>query len=219
MRTVRASLLAGIAAVAVAGYCGGAQAQTAQHHLMTVRLPGGGIEQIEYTGNTPPVVAVDTAPASVAAMFGPNSPFAEFDRISAEMDRQAAALFRETAALAANPNLFTETALGNMPAGGSSYTFVSTASGNGVCEQSIQVTRSGNGPPQVVRHSSGNCGPGRGAGATIGLPNVQPAPRAPHAIMTRAHPSPTRRPDVVLTRAEGAKPYARMVKEIPASER
>jgi hypothetical protein len=217
MHTVRASLLAGIAAVAVAGFCGGAQAQTVQRHVMTVRLPGGGIEQIEYTGNTPPVVSVDAAPAAVAAAFGSNSPFAEFDRISAEMDRRAAALFRETAALAANPNLFTETALGNLPAGAHSYTYVSTASGNGVCEQSVQITRTGNGPPQVVRHSSGNCG--AGAGAMIGLPTAEPAPQAPHAIMTRAHPPAWHRPDMVLTKAEGAKPYTRMVKEIPVSER
>lgn len=218
MRKLRVSLLAGIAAVAVAGFSGWAHAQSAQLHIMTVRLPGGGIEQIEYTGNTPPQVSVSTGPAAVAAMptlFGHNSLFAQMDRISAEMDRQAAALFRETAALADNPNLLTETNFANMPAGSQSYSFVSTASPGGVCEQSVQITATGDGPPQVVRHSSGNCGPTGGAGSTIGLPAAQPPAQRPHMIMTRAHQPTRSQPDVVLTSARGAHPYAGLVKTIP----
>jgi len=221
MRTLRVSLLAGIAAVAVAGFSGWAHAQSAQLntqlHTITVRLPGGGVEEIEYTGKTPPQVSVSTGPAAVAlpSVFGPDSLFAQMDRISAEMDRQAAALFHETAALANNPNLFTQTGLADMPAGSQSYTFVSTASPGGVCEQSVQITATGNGPPQVVRHTSGNCAPTGGAGATIGLPAVQPAPQGPHMIMTRAHRPLRARPDVVLTSAKGAKPYAGLAKAIP----
>lgn len=219
MRSFRDFLLAGIAAVAVAGFSGWASAQTPQLHTMTVRLPGGGVEQIEYTGNTPPLISVSTGPATVAAMpalFGPGSLFAQMDRISAEMDRQAAALFRGTDALANNPNLFTGTDLADMPAGSHSYTFVSTASPSGVCEESMQITATGNGPPQVVRHTSGNCAPTGGAGATIGLPTAQPVPeRRPHVIMTRAYRLLRARPDVVLTSAKGAKPYAGLVKAIP----
>ncbi|HEY1798249.1 MAG TPA: hypothetical protein VGG57_19195 [Stellaceae bacterium] len=218
MRTLRVSLLAGIAAVALAGFSGWAHAQSAQIHTMTVRLPGGGIEQIEYTGNTPPQVSVSTGPAALAAtptLFGPDSLFARMDRISAEMDRQATALFRQTAALANNPNLLTQANLASMPAGSQSYTFVSTASPGGMCEQSVQVTATGNGPPQVVRHTSGNCAPVGGSGATIGLPTAQPTPQRPHAIMTRAHRPMRARPDVVLTSAKGTKPYAGLVKAIP----
>jgi hypothetical protein len=218
MRSLRVSLLAGIAAVAVAGFSGWAHAQSAQLHVMTVRLPGGGVEQIEYTGNIPPQVSVSTGRAAVAAMptlFGSNSPFAEMDRISAEMNRQAAALFRETAAIADNPNLFTRTNLANMPAGSESYTFVSTASPGGVCEESMQIIATGNGRPRIVRHTSGDCAPVGGAGTTIGLPTAQPAPHGPHMIMTRAHRPVRARPDVVLTSAKGAKPYAGLVKAIP----
>lgn len=219
MRHLRISLLAGIAVVAAAGFAGGAHAQSAQLHVMTVRLPGGGAERIEYTGNTPPQVSVSARPAVVAAtptLFGPNSPFAEMDRISAVMDRQAAALFRETAALANSPNLLTQTNLADMPAGSQSYTFVSTASLSGVCEQSVQITATGNGPPRVVRHASGNCAPTGGAGATIGLPAAQPPAQGPQMIMTRAYrPAVRSRPDVVLTSARGAKPYAGLVKAIP----
>jgi hypothetical protein len=220
MRQLRVSLLAGIAAVALAGFAGGAYAQSAQLHTMTVRLPGGGVEQIEYTGNTPPQVSVSTGPAAIVpmpALFGPNSLFAQMDRISAEMDRQVDALFRQTAALADNPNLFTQTKLANMPPGSESYTFVSTDSPSGVCEQSMQITATGNGPPQVVRHTYGNCAPTGGAGAPIGLPNAQPQSPAqrPQMIMTRAHHAIHQRPDVVLTGAKGTKPYAGLVKEIP----
>jgi len=218
MRHLRISLLAGIA-VAAAGFAGGAHAQSAQLHVMTVRLPGGGVERVEYTGNTPPQVSVSTGLAAVAAMpslFGPNSPFAEMDRISAEMDRQAAALFRETAALANSPNLVTQTNLADMPAGSQSYSFVSTTSPGGVCEQSVQITATGNGPPRVVRHTSGSCAPTGGAGATIGLPAARPPAQGPHMIMTRAHrPAVRPRPDMVLTSARGAKPYAGLVKAIP----
>lgn len=223
MRKRRVSLLAGIAAVAVAGFSGWAHARSAQLHTLTVRLPGGGVEQIEYIGNTPPQVSVSTSPAvtAVPALFGPDSLFAQMDRISAAMDRQAAALFRETAALAGDsnlmtgPNLFTRTDLADMPAGSQSYTVVSTASPGGVCEQSVQITATGNGPPQVVRHTAGRCAPVGGAGAAIGVPTAQPGPRRPHVIMTRAHRPVRARPDVVLTGAKGAKPYAGLVKAIP----
>ncbi len=189
MRTLRVSLLAGIAAVAVAGFSGWAHAQSAQLHTMTVRLPGGGVEQIEYTGNTPPQVSVSTGPATIAAMppvFGSNSLFAQMDRISAKMDRQANALFRETAALTDSPSLLTRTNLAGMPAGSDSYTFVSTASPGGVCEQSVWITatatarrRSCATPPVIARRWAARGDPAR-ARAGCGR-------RRPHMIMTRAH--------------------------------
>ncbi len=106
MRTLRTALLAGVAASAI-GFPGAALAQSPQTHVMTVRLPGGGVEQIRYTGDVPPQVVVAESPAPIEAfapmpsLFGPQSPFAALDRISAEMDRQAAAMFRQADALAA----------------------------------------------------------------------------------------------------------------------
>src|SRR5271166_163388 len=49
MRKVRTALLAGTAAVAVAGLSGVALARDL--HVMTVRLPGGGVAEIRYTGD------------------------------------------------------------------------------------------------------------------------------------------------------------------------
>src|SRR5579863_8308821 len=96
MRTLRTALLAGVAASAI-GLSGAALAESPQTHVMTVRLPDGGVEEIRYTGDVPPQIVFAAGPAStdvfapLPSFFGPGSPFAALDRISAEMDRQAAA--------------------------------------------------------------------------------------------------------------------------------
>jgi len=211
MRTLQNALFAGIAASAI-GVSGAALAQSPQIHFMTVQLPGGGTAEIRYTGNVaPPIGFSDSgAPITVFApmpsLFGPNSPFAALDRISAEMDRQAAAMLRQADALAAQARSgqLTETALRNLPPGSQGYSFITTMSGNGVCTQSVEITTQGNGaPPRVVSHSSGNCGTAQGAGGSVNLPA----------------PAPANGPDVVWTSAHEAKPYAGLVRPIPAAQR
>ena len=46
--------------------------------------------------------------------------------------------------------------------------------GSNFCERSMRVTVTGNGPPRVERHTSGNCGP---AGGSTG--SVRSSGRAP----------------------------------------
>jgi hypothetical protein len=211
MRTLRTAFLAGVAA-SVIGLSGAALAQTPRTHVMTVRLPGGGLAQIRYTGDVAPQIVFDEAPAmgdvlSPNSLFGASSPFAMLDRIAAEMDRRAAAMFRQADALAAQARSGqpTEAAFGNLPAGSQSYSSVSTISGNGVCTQSVEITSQGNGAaPRVVRRSSGNCGPEAGSTGSVTLP---------------AAPLPANRPDVVWTNARGHRPYAGLVREIPAAQR
>ena len=212
MPTLRTALLAGVAVIA-AGLSGAAMAQSPQTHVMTVRLPGGGLEQIRYTGNVPPQVVVGESPAAIDALvpmpslFGRDSPFAALDRISAEMDRQAASMFRQADELAAQARSgqLTEAAMRNLPPGSANYSFVSTMSGSGVCTQSVEITSRGNGaPPRVVSHSSGNCAAAPGASGSISLPTA---------------PAPASRPDVVWTSAHGPRPYAGLVREIPAAQR
>ena len=177
MRSLRRALGAGVAAVAAIGFCGLAFAQGPETHTMTISLPGGGVEQIQYSGSVAPKVYVGEAPMPVfAAMpefFGANSPFAEMERISAAMDRQADQMFREVAALqagAAQPNL---TAISAMPAGAREYSYVSTMDGNNVCTRSMVITSNGSGAaPHVVTHSSGNC-------AAVGAPGFQTPTQAP----------------------------------------
>lgn len=211
MRLLRTVLLAGAAALAI-GISGAASAQT---NVMTVALPGGGVAEIHYTGDVPPRVVVSDAPASFAAwspvgsFFGPGSPFAMMERISAEMDRQPAAMFRRAEALAAQAHSGQpiEEAFGNLPAGSRGYTYVSTMSGNGVCTRSVEITSSGNGPPRVVSHSSGNCGPA--SGGSSGAATLPAAPARP-----------AKQPDLLLTNASnGAQPYNGMVRQVANASR
>jgi hypothetical protein len=209
MRRFKTALFAGVAALAILGP---ASAQTA--HVMTAALPGGGVAEIHYTGNIPPKVVIGQAPPAFAAwspaasFFGPDSPFAMMERISAEMDRQAAATFRRAELLAgeARSGQPIETGFVNLPAGSNGYTFISTMSGNGVCTRSVEITAQGNAQPNVVSHSSGNCGP-----AASGSTGAATLPRAP------AHPA--KQPDLVLTNANGAQPYGSMVRHVAAAQR
>ena len=55
---------------------------------------------------------------------------------------------------------------GNMPAGTSSYTMVTTSNGSKSCTRSVEVTSQGAGkPPKVVSNSSGDCPAQKGAPA------------------------------------------------------
>lgn len=208
MTRLRTALLAGVAAVGV-GLAGAASAQNV--HVMTVPVPGGGVAQIRYVGDVPPQIAFVPAPAAfdgwmpVSSVFGQASPFAMLDRIAAEMDRRAAAMFRYAEAMADRASVggLAETALGAVPPGGESYSYVSTISGSGVCTQSVRITSRGDGaPPLVERRSSGNCG---AAALPPGRSGVQPAAPAPAAAPSQ--------PDLILTQGTGS-PYAGMVRHV-----
>src|ERR1041385_3455767 len=219
MRALRTAILAG-AAAAVFGFSGMALAQNSNMHTMTVQLPGGGMAEIRYTGNIPPRVTVSASPATtgdvspVASMPGASSPFGMLDRVAAEMDREAAALFRYADAMATQPwpasNGLKLTNLQNLPPWTRGFSYVSTMSGNGVCTRSTEITATGNGPPRVVTHSSGNCGPeprlpgnaGWGAAGIVHAP---------------ATPAPSKRPDLLWTKNETApQPYVTMVRDAAA---
>ncbi|HWB50080.1 MAG TPA: hypothetical protein VG651_13290 [Stellaceae bacterium] len=199
MRIRRSVLGVGLAAATAIGLSGIAAAQSPETHLMTVRLPGGGVAEIHYSGPVAPRVDIDDAPAMMLpSLFAADAPFVEFDRIAAAMDREADRMFREAAAIAADPARLTPAATATLPAGSQEYTYVSTLTGNGVCSRSVTITAQGNGaPPRVVTHASGNCG---AAGADIHQVPTQlpaaPAPsNGPHMIMTKAtapHPNPAR---------------------------
>ncbi len=206
MRNLRTALLAGAAAVALAGLSGVAVARDLNTHLMTLRLPGGGVAEIRYTGDVSPQVMFSPAPTALGgfmpagSFFGPGLPFAMLERISAAIDREAASLIRQAEILANAPafaaNQPIEAALRNLPPESQSYTMVSTWSGNGVCTQSVEITSPANGgQPRVVSHSSGDCGSAPGSAGAIGTP---------------ALPAPTHRPDIIET--HGTSPYAGLVR-------
>jgi hypothetical protein len=180
---------------------------------VTIALPGGGVEEIHYAGDVAPQIVFAPAPSGIAtwapmpAMFGPNSPFAAMERISAEMDRQAAGLLRQAQLMANEPGVgrLGEAAFGNLPAGSQGYSFIATMNGNGVCSRSTTITSQGSGaPPRVVTRSSGNCGSAAGGTGSVAAPM---APALPH------------RPDVIEANAAGARPYLGLVRPIDARQR
>ena len=204
MRHVFAStLLAGVTAAVSAGLVGTAAAQGPTGHVETVALPGGGIAEIHYTGNIAPRVAFvpgPVAPDLLPAMFGPRSPFAELQRISAAMDRQAASLFREAATLANEPAGLSEAAMRDLPPGSRSFSYIATMSGSGMCARSTTITSQGNGaPPKVVTQTSGNCtATGGSAPGSVGLPTA-----------------PAQGPRMMEANDTGPQPYAGLVRPIP----
>jgi len=220
MQSFRTALLGGIAALAFAGLAGTAAAQSPKTHVMKVQLPGGGVAEIRYTGNVAPQVVVSNEPASLAAfdpmpsLFGPDSPFAMMERISAEMDRQAAAMLAGAENLTAqarsgSPQVL-ETALGNLPPGSAGYSYISTMSSNGVCTQSVEITSQGNGAaPKVVSHSSGNCGPQDAVTGGITGPVNLPV----------ARPPANNGPDLILTKAKEPKLYVTSLRQVADTQR
>lgn len=204
MRLKKTALVAGLGSILLAG--GALAAREANTHVVSVALPDGSIEQIHYTGDVAPQIVV--APAAVAmpmlpsdvfsAAFGPDSPFAEMDRISAEMSRQSEAMMRQAAAMAAQPaGAVTPTAAANMPAGSFHYTMVSTSSGAGTCTQSVQVTSMGEGQqPKVINSSSGDCKAMNAAGPkAAAAPAAAPAPTPVKPVAYEpAKPAPAHQP-------------------------
>jgi hypothetical protein len=161
MKSSRKSLMTGIAAVALTGICTVAIAGENAVHSMTVALPEGGTAVIQYTGAVAPKVNFDADPVA-AEFFGPASPFAAFQRLSAQMNLEMAAMMRQADAVAMQLPRIDQPLnadLRNLPAGVTEYSIVSTTNGNGFCSRSMEITSIGNGQkPKVVTRASGDCG-------------------------------------------------------------
>jgi hypothetical protein len=168
MKTHSLVLIAGAAALALTAAVTAAVASGAiDRHEITVRLPGGGTERIEYTGEAPRVVL---SPAPLAWPWaGPDdfwipSSFARLERMSADMDRQMDALFKDEMAMLSSAPTLDDAALSNLPAGTISTTWFSTSSGNGFCTRVTQISKPApGGKPQIVSRETGDCGSKSGA--------------------------------------------------------
>jgi len=155
-------LAASAAAIAV---CATAALGGTVHH-MTINLPGGGTEQIDYSGDVAPNVRFltpqmvrDQEDASVWA------PFAQMQAVSAMMDRMAADLDRQMQVSLQRVQQvqqlamgMTDAALQSLPAGTESYSVTTISPGHSVCTKSVRITSNGDGEkPQMVSQSAG-CG-------------------------------------------------------------
>ncbi|MGH6795079.1 MAG: hypothetical protein ACREDD_08480 [Methylocella sp.] len=178
MRTIQTSLLADAAMIVFSGV---AQARCLGTHVLTVPLPGGGVEQIRYSGCVAPEVFLGASPARVEPppAYGPESPFAVLDRMSEEMNRRAARLLQQAAAMTqqfpSDPDRLIQAELGSLPPNGHSYTFVSSMSASGFCGRSVEITSFGNGrQPRIVSHSFGQCGgaPRATAPGSVSVPST-----------------------------------------------
>ena len=168
MRISTSLIIAGAAVIGLAGLAP-TIARELDTHTVTVRIPGGGVETITYTGKVAPRVSFQQIPVSgpVDGSFAAFAPigfpsFAALDRISAEMDRQMDAMMRQTQMLAAMPQspLYHATLKG-VPGGATTFSMVSETSSNGVCTHVTRITQgAGDARPQVVSQTSGNCGEG-----------------------------------------------------------
>jgi hypothetical protein len=163
MHKARAIILTGLGAATLTGVAVAAS-KSATHH-MSVPLPDGSVANIEYVGEVAPKVTVAPAPRSTAFPS-----FGVFDRSMADMHRQIDAMIRQMRQMQTRPvsgvpgmNI---ASYGNMPAGSSSVTVVSTSNGGTTCTRRTEVTSQGAGkPPKVVSNVSGDCAEGATAPA------------------------------------------------------
>lgn len=184
MRLISRGIMAGVAAIAVAGTAYAADRSLLVTH---VAAPDGTVVQVRYAGDTAPQVAffpvqARAMPVTVA------DPFADFDRIAAAMDAQMADMMRMASAMPAMPvardGKPDRAALKAMPGGVVSYSYYSSTGANG-CTLTVRMTSTGrDAAPKIERASSGDCGteaPDTSAAAKTASTPVAPAPTAPAA--------------------------------------
>lgn len=163
MRNVRAAVLAGAAALLVAGTALAANKDT---RMLNIALPDGSVAHVEYVGDVAPRVAAEPLQQFTRIqLLDPFdvAPFAMLDQVSAMMDQQVEALTGQVRAPETQP--FADNgkpALDALPNRTASYSFVSI-DGNRSCTRSWQVTLSDKAEaPKVIATSSGDCADANG---------------------------------------------------------
>lgn len=166
MRITNSLIIAGAVLVGLVGIAPSI-ARDLDTHTVTVRVPGGGVETIEYTGKVAPKIRFQQIPVSdvFADPFVAFTPmgfpsFAALDRISAAMDQQMDTLMHQAQMLAtASQSQPLYSAVLNGVPGSTELSIVSESTGQGVCTHITRITQStGAVKPQVVSETSGDCG-------------------------------------------------------------
>jgi hypothetical protein len=193
MRILPSLLLAGVAGL---GLAAPTLARELDLHHLTIHLPGGGMETIEYTGQVAPRVTFQPvmmhriADPWAGDFFWPAGfGFADFDRIAARMDAQMAAMMHQAELLTRLPHgqALNQAVLKDLPPGTTSFSYISTSTGSGTCTQVTRITRGAeDAKPQVVSQTSGDCGASSSQTATApaDLKHVSYRPAAPRIAHT-----------------------------------
>jgi len=203
MRFVRTAIVAAAASAALAG---AAFAARERSDIMLVALPDGTVHHVEYREQAPPrllLVPISAPPDLFEAAFGPGSPFAEMERLSALMAAQSQAMLRDATALqgavpAGTGKGIVMTDARGEPVGVMHYSFISSSTSADGCTRTIRYSSDGGdatqaNPPQVIRTSSGSCGA---------------APQAAPITPTRSAPTALRR-EPTITPVSVPAPLAR----------
>lgn len=199
MRFVRTAIIAGVAAATLAG---AAFAAPDDRQMMLVAHPDGTVEHIPIQQVR--FVSVPVAPADLfAAAFGPDTTFAEMDRMAAAMEARSAAMMRQAATMPAEQRrgiVMTNTQ--GQPVGVVHYSYISSSTDANGCTRTIRYSSDGAADqPRVIRTSTGDCG----AGASP-APATKPATRLPgRVIPTTVKPAP--KPAARIIPVSAPRPY------------
>jgi len=160
VRKLPVFVLGGVAAATLAGAAIAADRTT---HRMDVPLPDGGVVHVEYVGDVAPKVTV--APIEQRGLWAPMAfpSFGNFDAMFDQLDRQMRQI-QQMAIQPGAPGGLNVAAYGDMPAGASSVSVVSSSNGGVSCTRTTEVVSQGQGkPPKVTTNVSGDCGGAPGA--------------------------------------------------------
>ena len=196
MRNVRTAMIAVVGTLALAG---AALAANDDPRMMLVALPDGSVQHIEYQGEAAPqlVWLHDPASGTIVATFGPESPFAEFERISVAMEANAEAMMRQVAAMQAQtPAVVGGTGIvmtnaAGQPAGVMHYSYVSSTTHADGCTQTVQISSDGStgDQPRVIRTSAGSCGSAPSSSSPV-TPAARPVGRPTPKVTPVSAPKP-----------------------------
>jgi hypothetical protein len=154
VRTLPALAL-GVAASALAGAALAANQPT---HRMDVPLSDGGVVHVEYVGDVAPKVSV--APTRPRSLWAPMAfpGFGNFDAMFDQLNREMGRI-QQVASQPGAPGGLNVAAYGDMPAGTSSISVVSSSTGGVSCTRTTEVLSQGpRKPPKVTTNVSGDCG-------------------------------------------------------------
>jgi hypothetical protein len=158
--------------------------------MMLVAHPDGTVEHIPVSE-----VRLVTVPADPVDMFeaafGPDSAFAEMDRMAASMDARTAAMVQAGAGKEVGGLVMTNAQ--GQPVGMMHYSFVSSSTDASGCTRTISYSSDGAraaDQPRVIRTSAGNCDARADHSLAITPPALPPERVTPASGRPAAKPAP-----------------------------